>query len=162
MKGRQGHRAVVAACFLAFCFVAPDGQAIVLVSTGDPSFNTNAPSGSLTNSGWQYEGQWIGVLGTAIAPRYFLAAKHVNGAIGQTIVLNGFTYHTVNVFDDPNTDLRIWQVAETFPSYAPLFTASNEVGKVCVVFGRGTDRGPAVLVNAQTVGWHGGNPNKLK
>src|SRR5438445_13304562 len=126
MKGKQGNPATLLVCFMTFWLLAPYGNAIIFVSTGDPSYNTNAPTGSLTNSGWQYEGQWIGLLGTPIAPTFFITAHHINGAIGQTLLLNGFTYHTVNYFDDPNTDLRIWQVAETIPYYAPLYTRSNE------------------------------------
>src|ERR1041385_4246937 len=138
---------------MVFSLVATRGQAVLFSSTGDPSYNTNAPSGVLTNSGWQYEGQWIGTLGTPIAPRFFLAARHINGAPGQVFVLDGVTYHTVDFFDEPGGDLRIWQVAETFPNYAPLYTKTDEVGKPCVIFGRGTDRGPAVMVNRGTSGW---------
>jgi hypothetical protein len=147
---------------MLFALLAVRGRAIIFTSTGDPSYNTNAPTGSLTNSGWQYEGQWYVWLGTPIAPRFFLAAHHINGNVGDVFVYNGFSYHTVNVFDDPNTDLRIWQVAETFPSYAPLYTKSDEAGKLCVIIGRGTDRGPAVLVNSTTVGWEWGNTNNIQ
>ena len=142
--------------------LAVRGHAIIFTSTGDPTYgdpayNTNAPTGSLTNSGWQYEGIWDTpngrFLGTPIAPRFFAAAQHVNGTNGEAFVYNGFTYHTVAVFDCPGSDLRIWQVAETFPSYAPLYTKSNEVGSLCVAIGRGFSRGPAVIVSGVTNGW---------
>jgi hypothetical protein len=114
----------------------------------------------LTNSGWQYEGSWNtsagNFLGTPIAPTFFLAAHHVEGTTGSVFVLNGFSYHTVAFFDCPDSDLRIWQVAETFPFYAPLYTATDEVGKHCVVFGRGTQRGDAVVVEPRTNGWKWG------
>jgi hypothetical protein len=144
---------------LLFALLAMRGHAIIFTSTGDPSYNTNAPTGSLTNSGWQYEGQWnTGVdnynyLGTPIAPQFFAAAQHVGGTNGEAFVYNGFTYHTVASFDCPNSDLRIWQVAETFPSYAPLYTNSNEVGSVCVVIGRGYGRSNPVIVSGVTNGW---------
>ena len=131
-------------------------QAIIFASTSNTTYNTTAPTGALTNSGWQYEGQWGSFLGTPIAPTFFLAAKHVGGTTGQVFVLNGFTYHTVAFADCPNCDLRVWQVAETFPLYAPLYTASNEVGQLCVVFGRGTQRGDAVIVDGQLKGWKWG------
>jgi hypothetical protein len=138
-------------------------DAVLFKSPADASYNTTAPTPpSLTNSGWQYEGQWNGWLGTPIAPRFFLAAKHINGAPGQMFVLNGFTNHTVAYYDCLSCDLRVWQVAETFPRYAPLYTATNEVGKHCVVIGRGTDRGPAVLVNSTTNGWEWGNTNNIE
>ena len=139
------------------------GYAIIFTSTGDPSYNTNAPTGSLTNSGWQYEGQWGSIfLGTPIAPRFFLAAKHIGGSLGGPFILNGFTYTTVAEFDDPSTDLRIWQVGQTFPYYAPMYTKADEVGKPCVVIGRGTDRGPAVFVTNAVNGWQWGNTNNIE
>src|SRR5579859_1404715 len=161
MKGTQGKRYVLLGLLFVFLSL-PRGNAVLFVSTGDPSFNTTAPTGSLTTSGWQYEGQWNEFLGTPIATNLFLAAKHVNGNIGDTFVLNGVTYHTVAFFDGPNTDLRIWQVAETFPSYAPLYTKTDEIGKPFVIFGRGTDRGPAVVVNGATRGWYWGNTNNIE
>jgi hypothetical protein len=157
----QGKRTVGLGLLLALLPLSrSDG--VLFVSTGDPSVNTNAPTGSLANSGWQYEGQWNIVLGTAIAPHFFLAAQHVNGAVGQTFELNGVTYHTVAFFDEPGTDLRLWQVAETFPSFAPLYTTSDEVGKQCVVFGRGTERGPAITIGKLTNGWLWGDTNNIE
>jgi hypothetical protein len=161
MKGPQGKRIFLLGLLLVF-LSPPHSHGVLFVSTGDPSFNTTAPTGSLTDSGWQYEGQWGEFLGTPISSNLFLAAKHVNGSVGQTFVLNGATYHTVAFFDEPSTDLRIWQVAETFPAYAPLYTKTDEVGKRFVVFGRGTDRGPAVVVNGITKGWQWGATNNIE
>ena len=141
---------------------AQQGGAVLFESTGDPSYNTNAPSGTLTNSGWQYEGQWYIWLGTPIAPTFFLTAHHVNGNVGDPLILNGFSYKTVAFYDDPDSDLRIWKVAQTFPYYAPLYTNSNEVGKTLVVIGRGTDRGPAVVVGGVTNGWQWGSDNNIE
>src|SRR3954447_4882069 len=48
--------------------------------------NTSPPTGSLLNSGWQFEGQWGNFLGTPIAPtgatstKFFITAAHVGGA----------------------------------------------------------------------------------
>ncbi len=161
MKGNRGNRAVWLGLLLLLACL-PRSHGILFVSTGDPSFNTNAPTGSLADSGWQYEGQWVNVLATPIAPKFFLTAQHVSASVGQTFVWNGVTYHTVAFFDEPSTDLRICQVAETFPSYAPLYTNTDEVGKRFVVFGRGTDRGPAVLVDKATRGWEWGNTNNIE
>lgn len=148
---------------LALCLLVPGSKAVMFVSTSDPTHNTNAPTGSLTNAGWQYEWKWNDWIGTPIAPTFFLAAKHINGAIGQLIIFNNYTNHTVNVFDDPGgSDLRIWEVAETFPSYAPLYTASNETGSLCFIVGRGTDRGPTLVVGGVTKGWLWGNTNNIE
>ena len=150
---------MAAAGLLAVCIPllsAAHGWAVLFKFTADPSFNTNAPAGALTNSGWQYQGKWNSFLGTPVAPTFFIAAKHVGGATCDVFVLNGFTYHAVAFTDCPDADLRVWQVGETFPAYAPLYTATNEVGKQCVVFGRGTQRGPAVIVSNKTNGWEWG------
>jgi len=157
--GRIGR---VLLAILAVAILAARSQAVLFEATGDPSYNTNAPTGSLTNSGWQCEGQWYVWLGTPIAPTFFLTAHHINGNVGDPFILNGFSYTTVANFDDPNSDLRIWQVAQTFPYYAPLYTGSNEIGNTCVVIGRGTDRGPAVIVGGVTNGWQWGNTNNIE
>ncbi len=129
-------------------------EAVIFLSTGDPTHNTTNPG---DGSGWQYEGTWGGVLGTAIAPNYFLTAKHVGGAVGGTFSYDGSSYTTVAKFDSPNTDLTLWQVSGTFSSYAPLFTGSGETGQDLVVVGRGTQRGSAVTVSgaspSDTRGW---------
>ncbi len=137
----------------------PSCHAVLFYSTGNPTYNTSAPGGALSGSGWQYEGQWNNFLGTPVAPMFFLAAKHVGGATGNAFVLNGFTYHTVAFSDCPSCDLRLWETAETFPTYAPMYTASDEVTKQCVVFGRGTDRGVAVTLNNELKGWTWGATN---
>lgn len=147
---------VLGAVVVANIFVSQPSSAILFKSTADPAYNTNAPGGALANSGWQFEGSWGSYLGTAIAPTFFLAAQHIGGSTGDVFVLNGFTYHTTAFFDDPSSDLRLWQVAETFPNYAPLYTNTDEVGKHCLLFGRGTQRGPAVTVGGVTNGWQWG------
>ncbi|HVM62600.1 MAG TPA: PKD domain-containing protein [Verrucomicrobiae bacterium] len=140
--------------FLLVLVTVPCANGVLFQATGNPAFNTNAPSGTLTNSGWQYEGLWsVYYLGTPIAPTFFLTARHIGGYGASNIVLNGVSYTTVASFDDPETDLRIWQVAQTFPYYAPLYTKSNEVSSTCVVIGRGTQRGAPVMVNTRTNGW---------
>jgi hypothetical protein len=151
-----GHRGRVLLWFLGLALLALRSHAVLFKSTGDPSYNTNAPTGALTNSGWQYEGEWGSFLGTPIAPTFFIVAKHVGGQSNQVFNLNGFNYHAISSNLCPDADLAVWHVAETFPSYTPLYTATNEVGKHCIVFGRGTQRGDAVVVNLQTNGWKWG------
>src|SRR5437867_4375374 len=56
-------------------------HAVIFYADGDPAYNTTAPGGSLTNSGWQFEGIWGGFLGTPIAPKYFITARHVGGSV---------------------------------------------------------------------------------
>jgi len=129
-----------------------DAFGVILLSTGDPAANTTEPAGVLAGSGWQWQGTWGAFLGTAIDPHHFITAKHVGGSVGQSFVLNGVSYTTDAAFPDPASDLQIWRVTETFPSYAPLYSGSAEVGKDLVVFGRGTQRGNEVTVAGGTGG----------
>jgi len=52
----------------------------------------------------------------------------------------------VRSFSLPGSDLLIWQVKETFPSFAPLYFKSDEVSRHLVVIGRGTERGSEVTL----------------
>ncbi|HEX9047449.1 MAG TPA: hypothetical protein VF988_10520 [Verrucomicrobiae bacterium] len=131
---------------MALGLVTQTSNAVMLYGSGDPAYNTTPPTGALADSGWQYEGYWGGFLGTPIAPQYFIAAHHVGGAVGQTFSFNGVSYTTTAYWDDPNSDLRIWKVDGTFPTYAPLYSTSDEAGKTLVNIGRGTQRGAAVYV----------------
>lgn len=151
---------------VAACLLLPGRTgAVLLDATGDPTSHTNAPTGALTNSGWQYEGQFGTYLGTAVAPHYFLTAKHIGGATNWGFVLDGTNYHPVASFDDPSTgsDLRLWRVADRLPRYAPLYTGSSEAGKPISVIGRGTQRGAAVTTSAghTTNGWFWGTPDHV-
>ena len=134
-------------------------KAILFYSTGDPNYNTNAPGGSLTDSGWQFEGIWGGFLGTAIATNYFITARHVGGSAGDLFTLNGVQYATTAAYDDPDSELRIWRICGSFPLFAPLYRQTNEVNQSLVVIGRGTRRGDPVtttpfLGTVKTNGWH--------
>jgi hypothetical protein len=141
--------------------VAADG--VILFRTDDPTANTTEPSGSLAGSGWQYEGNFGAYLGTAIAPHYFITAKHL-GQVSDKFVYHGVNYTIIGGggFADPSSDLRIFQVAETLPNYAPLYTRSDEVGRHLVVIGRGTQRGFKRIVNGQLRGWNYGSSDSVR
>ena len=156
--------AVLVLCFLLA--TSKPGWAVILYGTSDPSANTTAPTGTLANSGWQYEGQFGSFLGTVIASNYFVTAKHIGGGVGQTFTFNGITYTTTAVFPDPSSDLQIWQVAGTFPIHAPLYAgaAGSEVNLSLVVFGRGTQRGNSVFVgnDSHLGGWLWGGSDEVQ
>ncbi len=127
--------------------------AVILFDTGDPSANTTAPTGALANSGWQYEGYWNGLIGTPIAPNFFIAAAHIGGSPGNIFVYLGVNYTTVQSYSVSGSDLLIWQVSGTFPSFAPLYTNQDEVGRGLIDFGRGTQRGSEIDLNGTARGW---------
>jgi len=143
-----------------FLIMATQSEAVVLYRT--PTRNTSAPSGTLYNSGWQWEGKWGSFLGTPIAPNYFITAGHVGGGVGQAFTYNWKPYTTSGMWDDPNSDLRIYKVNGTFPSYAPLYTTPWEVGKQMVVVGRGSQRGSEVRVNNELKGWKWGYSDAIQ
>jgi len=147
------HSAV--AVFAALCALAPMAWGVILFDTADPTANTAEPTGDLAGSGWQYEGQWGSFLGTPIAPQFFISAAHL-GQQGSVFTFQGLNYTIVRSYSLANSDLLIWQVAETFPSFAPLYTKSDEVNQPLVVFGRGTQRGDGVYLNDILQGWSWG------
>ncbi|MCU0794328.1 MAG: PEP-CTERM sorting domain-containing protein [Akkermansiaceae bacterium] len=145
-------------------------QAVIFYSTGDPAHNREtAPGGALAGSGWQYQGSFGNFLGTMISPKHFITAAHL-GVPASTFVSNGYhngsgdVTYTVNTtaFSGTGyqtitgTDLRIYEINETFSMWAPLFTGTDEVGKDLVVMGRGTQRGADVLLGGDLIGWRWG------
>src|SRR5262249_516950 len=133
-------------------------RGVIFYATGDPNYNTSAPTGALTNSGWQFEGAWGGFLGTAIGPKHFITPSHIPINVANPFLLNGTPFPTTAVYDDPDSDLRIWRVCGTLPLFAPLYPTTNETGKGLIVIGRGTQRGaavttPALPFGAKTNGW---------
>ncbi len=146
-------QALLGTALLALTFLgAGTARAVIFASTDDPAHNTNEPAGELAGSGWQYQGRWLGFLGTVVSPRYFVTAKHVGGAVGGSFVFQGTTYTTVSVVNN-GSDLNVWEVAGTFPHYAPLAQTASPAGQPVVIFGRGTRRGGEVIVNDQLKGW---------
>ncbi|MDQ3222558.1 MAG: PEP-CTERM sorting domain-containing protein, partial [Gemmatimonadota bacterium] len=134
-----------------------------VITFGEAGRNTAAPTGSLANSGWQYQGQWRGFLGTPIGSQYFITAGHVGGSVGESFTYGGTSFATTAAYDDPGTDLRIWKIDGTFDSYAPLYTGVREKGKALTVFGRGTERGAEVRLGDGTLkGWQWGTADGVQ
>ena len=147
---RNGWRASLAGALLLLSWSA--ARAVILFDTGAPSANTTAPANNLAGSGWQYEGIWGGFLGTPIAPHFFISAAHI-GQAGANLVFQGSTYTIVQSFSLPGSDFLIWQVKESFPSFAPLYTHRDEVAQHLVVIGRGTQRGSEMTLDGTLRGW---------
>ncbi|MDX2035381.1 MAG: PEP-CTERM sorting domain-containing protein [Isosphaeraceae bacterium] len=120
----------------------------VILYGGTEGRVTTAPTGLLANSGWQFQGSWGAGVGTPIAPNHFITARHLGGGVGDVFRLGGNEYTVDAMFDAPeNADLRIFRVAQTFDSYAQVYTGSNDVSgnPLAVVYGRGTARGADVI-----------------
>jgi hypothetical protein len=128
-------------------------QSFGVILYRSPTRNTTAPTGFYANSGWQYEGQFFNILGTPVAPNWFITAAHPGGV--NTFTYKGVLYHVDTSFlgsgpgwiNGPHSDLRLWKVQEAFPDWAPLWDASvdgSEVGRDMVAIGRGTQRGAEI------------------
>lgn len=120
---------------------AGPARAIIFISTGDSDFNAGEPTGQYASAGWQYQGQWGNYLGTPIAPKFFITAKHLEGVIvGSIFTYQGKPYTTIRKIEDPTSDLVIWEVSEPFPNYATVYYGRGEVGKEAFFVGRGVGR----------------------
>jgi hypothetical protein len=150
----MGCKGLVVLASVVLTLAASSAHAVILYS--QPDRNVSPPTGKLAGSGWQWEGQFGSFLGTPIAPSYFITAGHVGGVPGQPFFFNGKSYNTIAYYDDPASDLRIWKIDGTFPTWAPLFKESTEAGRSCMIFGRGTQRGDPVFVGGELKGWEWG------
>lgn len=124
---------------------APGVAVIVPYGSGR---NLSPPTGTLANAGWQYQAEFAGFLGTPISSKWFITAQHIGGTIGSSVSYNGSSTVTDAVVDVPGTDLRLWRIAGTFSTWAPMWnpaTDGGEVGKRLFVVGRGTQRGAPVI-----------------
>ncbi|MEO6435392.1 MAG: PEP-CTERM sorting domain-containing protein [Tepidisphaeraceae bacterium] len=136
-------------------------QGVILSRTS--TRNTAAPTGTNANSGWQYQGHWAGgFLGTAIHKNYFITAEHLGGGVGAAIYYQGKNYTTTAAWGDPSSDLKIYKISGAFPSWAPIYTGSSEVGKKAIVIGRGTPRGSEVKKGTTLKGWKWGAHDKVR
>lgn len=123
------------------------GRAVLFYSTADPNYNTSA-TGTIAETAWNYQGLWGSFMGTVISPRHFITAKHVGGSVGDSFTFGGVPFTTVASYDAPSgVDLRIWEVSGTLPTWAPLYSSTDELGKNLIVIGRGTQRGSEVSVS---------------
>lgn len=151
---------------LACLFLTGQARGIILWGTDDPTANTSAPTGIHESVGWGWQGLFGSFMGTMIGPQHFITAQHIgtqSGTFLSSALFNGVadvTYHvdaTVNGgighWDISGTDLRIYQIQESFSSYAPLYEGLNETGLEMIVYGRGGVRGAEVLVGLESKGW---------
>lgn len=150
--------------WLTWASVCP---AIVLYDTDNALANTTAPGGTYADSGWAYQGEYGGFLGTMIGSQYVLTAQHF-GLQGNTFVsraaFNGVADVTYTIdsaanggqgyWDIAGTDLRVLKINETFSAYAQIYTGTSEAGSTMVTFGRGGPRGAEINVSGDVHGWY--------
>lgn len=143
--------------------LAMPSRGMIFYTTGDTNYNTSAPTGTLANSGWNYQlnyGYYF--LATPIARHYYITAQHVNVPTNTVVYMNGIAYSPIAQHQDPSSDLEIRKVDKSFPAYAALYTNSNESGKDCVLFGRGVTRGDEIRMDDVLKGWRWGPIDRKK
>lgn len=148
--------ATVAAALLA---TASNAWAVILYSTA--TRNMLPPSVAQGLDAWNLEGSWGGFLATPIDSTHFIAAQHVGTY--PSITFQNQTYQVDTSFngglgyaDDPSSDLAVYKIDGTFPTYATLYDPKvdgSEVGKAMTVIGRGSQRGSDVSVGGVLKGW---------
>ena len=113
-------------------------------TTGNPSSHASAPTGSFSNSGWNYQGmipEGIPSSGTAIGPHTFVTAAHTDPTNGTVISYNGGTYTVTGSSFTSGREIAFVTVSGTLPYWAPIYNAATDgsiTGKTLVDMGRGS------------------------
>ena len=140
-------RKIAGVLLASAAFLAAARPAQGIIEFPDPGRDVlNFPAQSPAD-GYQYEGEFGKFMGTAIAPEYFITAKHLGVTqVGSTFTLSdGTKYVTDSVQTDG--DVAIWHVTTKFTRYAPIDTQpGSDVGQDFVAYGRGYTRGAAITV----------------
>ncbi len=150
------HNVLLASLFLR----STEAAAVLFIATDHPAHNTTPPPDESEARAWNLQGIWRTCQGTPIAPHWFLSAKHIGGAIGDTFTVHGQSHQTIARVLDPESDLVLWGVTGSFQDYAELYTGGIEIGKRMLVFGRGEARGSPVVLESNGLevlkGWRRG------
>lgn len=172
---------MVAASLAVSALAATPARAIIVFGGDSTGRNITAPTGSLADQGWQYEGKIGNFIGTPISSRYLLTANHVlnhpsighdaNGNILFTYANGGgtATQYSVKVAATQN-DLAVLEIvdsSQSFSLYAPVQNSQDEVGQSLLAIGRGNPRGnPVYKVQndpaSGQVGWQIASPSALR
>lgn len=145
------------------------GTAKAVIVFGNPGRLTTMPvlSGGV-KPGWQFMGTYGMYTGIPIGPRAWVTATHVSGTTGTLSYDNAGTSSLTNYASTrvaTSGDLAVFQLNNDQPDFtewAPVWsdtaTLTDRIaaGTLDVyMFGRGTDRGTAILNgSSQTVGWN--------
>ena len=154
-------RLLSGAVFLGILTFPTHLYAVFFLATENPEHNTTPPANAAEARAWDLQGIWRTCQGTPIAPRWFLSAKHIGGAIGDPFTVHGKTHYAIARILDPDSDLVLWGVTESFQDHAALFREGDEIGQHMLVFGRGEIRGRPVFLEKDSIqelrGWERGS-----
>src|ERR1700722_19548688 len=123
--------------FTTFILLIFGSNCLAIITVGGSGRNTSAPTGDLANSGWQYEGFAGSFTGTAIGSNSFITAQHIGSLLGSSFQFDGQSYPVTGETADPNSDLVVYTVSGTLPTFAPLYPSGTpEAGQAVVMYGR--------------------------
>lgn len=110
-----------------------------------------APTGRLAGSGWEHQVYYLNYHGTVISPKHVVTARHLGAAedrLTRPVIFGGDEEETFAIKGERiligDTDLAIFEVWETFPSFAPLYRGNDEIGREVVIHGSGVGRGEEI------------------
>ena len=154
--------------------LVPWAASAVVATDGNVAYRNTGTAG-LTNDEiglWEQLGTLNGFYVTPVSARHVLAAKHIGGMVGDTVSFgpgpNQGSYATVGFVDDPESDLRLWEIAGTLSAWVEIYTGSDERDATVTVFGLGGP--PGVIVDVPTgigpppaslKGWEWSSPDGL-
>lgn len=149
---------VLAALFLLGAGAA---EAVLFPDEADPAFHTSAPDGAYAGSGWQYQGRFGLVLGTAIAPSHFITATHADWFFSE-FNYGGADYSILTRTSIPGTDLLVVKVNGVFDAWAPLFSGIAPPSSELVVMGLGGPKGAEIRDSDGVLqGWQTGSTDSV-
>lgn len=122
-------------------------EAVIII--GSSAGNTSAPADAGLADRWTQVGNFNSYLGTPIAPQFFVTAKHLGDLTGQSIVFpDSSSYMTTAVFNDPSSDLAIYQISGMFPNdkIVPMYAGSFTTNQAMTIFGRGRSRTDTAVI----------------
>jgi hypothetical protein len=147
MRGTLTHplfrTAVAAAVAVSGC--PRDASAVILLDREQR--NLTPPAGSLL-AAWNLEATYAGFNATPISAHQFVSARHIGAGAGGAVNFQGNNYLVTAATDIAGTDLRVFTISGAFPTFASLWDTAidgSEAGKPMAVFGRGTQRGAAIV-----------------
>ena len=147
LSAHQPRVGPLVAAGLVVALAACPARAVIII--GSSAGNTSAPADAGLATRWGQVGDFNSYMGTPIASQFFLTAKHLGNLTGQSIVFSDSTsYTTTAVFNDPSSDLAIYQIAGTFPNdkIVPMYAGSFVANQSMTIFGRGRPRTDTVVV----------------
>lgn len=151
---------------LAFLFTVLSANGLIFIDGPSPAPNTEtAPTGPLAGSGWEFQANYLNYHATVISPKHVITARHLGGAekvLTRPVIFGATEEETYAIKGERiligDTDFAIFEVWETFSSYAGLYQGVDEAGRELVIHGSGVGRGDEI----PGVGWRWGTGESRK